>query len=104
MIQPRTYILVMCELKQNSPGIPSASHAHGSSRYWEHWAHPAPPVLSKKSTHALHSAADRFDEVLQPVVDGHNQPSQFGLVVPLHWLVGAAVVAGPEHVIGLAPP
>ena len=66
-----------------------SSHAHGSSRYWEHWVHPAPPALSYKSTHALHSAADRSDEVLQ-----FCPPcSQNGLVVPLHWLAAVAATA-----------
>ena len=64
----------------------SLSHAHGSSRFWEQRVHPAPPVPSKRSINALHPAADRSDEVLQPAA-----PSalQFGLVVPLHWLDAA---------------
>ena len=66
-------------------------HPHGSSRYWEQWVHPAPPVLSKRSTHALHSVADRSDEVLQ------LEPVQPGLVVPLHWLDAAAAALIAEE-------
>ena len=66
-------------------------HAHGSSRYWEHSVHPAPPVLSKRSTHALHPAADRSDEVVQP---WPPTALQLGLVVPLHWVGPAGPGAG----------
>ena len=60
---------------------PLLPHAHWSSRYayWEPWVHPAPPVLSKKSSNALHPAAAS----VQP-----------GLVVRLHWL--GAVTAGAD--------
>ena len=67
--EPRAYIWVMCPFRHSTLAYGEASllHAHGSSRYWEHWVHPAPPALSKRSTHALHPAAERSDEVLQPL-------------------------------------
>ena len=85
----RAYMLVICEF-WHSTRPRTSLHAHGSSRFWEHFIHPAPPALSYKSTHALHSAADRSDEVLQP---GCPFALQYGLVVPLHWLAAVAAAA-----------
>ena len=67
--EPRAYIWVMCEFRHATAGsaTPLMKHAHGSSRAQEQPVHSAPPVLSKRFTHALHPAADRSDEVLQPV-------------------------------------